>query len=313
MKTPRGKILIIDDEAVIRNMLTAILDENYTVISVDNSFEGLTLAKAESPDLILLDINMPLFDGFELCHALKEDPATKPIPIIFLTAMSTPDDETKGLEAGATDYITKPINPNIVLARVKIQVEFKQQRDYLLKLSTTDPLTGVANRRCFDETMEREWRRCQREKKPLSLLVIDIDCFKLYNDRYGHPAGDECLKQVAGLLEAALQRGGDLFARIGGEEFVALLPNTPFEALDVMAEKLRATIEAAALPHKSSFVSKVVTISVGGASIFPTHELKEDELYRLADGQLYAAKNKGRNQFSLKAETESTRTEAGSD
>ena len=299
MEIPPGKILIIDDEPIIKNMLVAILEEDFSISCADNSFEGLNIAKEESPDLILLDINMPVYDGFELCRVLKDDPATKQIPIIFLTALTSADEETKGLEAGAADYITKPINPNIVIARVKIQMEAKQQRDYLQKLSTIDPLTGVANRRCFDETLEREWRRCLRDKKPLSLLAVDIDCFKLYNDHYGHLDGDECLIQVAQILENVLQRGGDLFARIGGEEFIALLPDTPFESLDIMAEKFRSKIEDAALPHERSVVAKVVTISVGGATLIPDKKQKPVELYRMADVQLYAAKEKGRNQFCL--------------
>ena len=301
METRTGKILIIDDESIIRNMLKAVLEDDYTIICADNSFEGLNVAREESPDLILLDINMPVYDGYELCRVLKDDPATKPIPIIFLTALTTPADETKGLHAGAADYISKPINPDIVAARVKIQVEVKQQRDYLQKLSTIDSLTGVANRRCFDDALQREWRRCQRDNKPLSLLAIDIDCFKLYNDKYGHIAGDECLIRVAKLLEDALNRGGDLFARIGGEEFVALLPDTPYDSLDVVAERFRAAVESEAIPHERSVVSKVVTISIGGASIIPTQSLKPVELYAIADKQLYAAKEKGRNQFHLVA------------
>ena len=297
-----GKILIIDDEAVIRNMLKAILEDNYSILCADNSFEGLNIAREESPDLILLDINMPVFDGYELCRLLKDDPDTKQIPIIFLTALTTPEDETRGLEAGAADYISKPINPNIVCARVKNQVEVKLQRDYLEKLSTIDPLTGVANRRCFDDTLKREWRRCQRDKKPLSLLAIDIDCFKLYNDHFGHLIGDKCLIQVANLLDNALNRGGDLFARIGGEEFIALLPDTPLESLGIVAERLRSAIEDAEIPHKSSSVAKVVTISVGGATMIPDKELEPVDLYAQADKRLYAAKQKGRNQFCIQAE-----------
>ena len=300
MELRNGKILVIDDEEVIRNMLVAILDPHYEICSADNSFEGLRIAKEEPPDLILLDVNMPIFDGQELCQILKAEPETRDIPIIFITARSSAEDETKGLESGAADYIVKPINPSIVLARVKNQIEVKLQRDYLEKLTTTDPLTGVANRRCFDQMLAKEWRRCQRDKKPLSLLTIDIDCFKLYNDHYGHIEGDECLILVARLLENVLHRGGDLFARIGGEEFIALLPDTPFESLGLMAEKFRLAIEAVALPHEKSFVEKFVTISIGGASIVPDSRTKPSELYCLADKQLYEAKEKGRNQACLK-------------
>lgn len=303
MGVKKSKILIIDDEPVISEMLTAILEKDYTTISADNSFTALSLAKEESPDLILLDINMPLFDGHELCRLLKQAHETRQIPIIFITARSSTEEESIGLEAGAADYITKPITPNIVLARVRIQIEVKQQREYLETLSTTDPLTGVANRRCFDETLDREWRRCQRENKPLSLLAIDIDCFKSFNDYYGHVAGDECLIQIAQLLQKNLHRGGDLFARIGGEEFVALLPATPFDSLKIVAEKFRTIIEDASVPHESSNVAKVVTISLGGTTIIPNQLITPIELYRSADEQLYAAKEKGRNQICLQERT----------
>ncbi len=299
MEMPTGKILIVDDDKLIMNLLSGMLDEDYDVICADNSLEGLRLARQEQIDLVLLDINMPIFDGQKLCQTLKGDPETKDIPIIFITALVSAEDETKGLEAGAADYIAKPINKSVVLARVKIQIEAKQQREYLEKLSTTDPLTGVPNRRCFDETLEREWRRCQRSEKPLSLLVLDIDCFKLYNDCYGHLAGDSCLIKVAQLLTGALSRGGDLLARIGGEEFVALLPDTPFESLDVVADRFRTTIEEAAIPHERSPISEVVTISVGGSTLIPNQKVEPVELHRRADEQLYVAKEKGRNHYSL--------------
>ncbi len=300
MESPKGKILIIDDEPVICNMLAAVLETDYEIFSADDSFEGLRIAREESPDLILLDINMPVFDGHELCSLMKADPATKPIPLIFITALSTPEGETKGLEAGAADYITKPINPSIVLARVKIQIEVKQQRDYLQKLSTIDSLTGVANRRWFDDYLEREWRRCQRDQKPLSLLMFDIDCFKLYNDHYGHVAGDECLIKVAQLLHAVPHRGGDLLARIGGEEFAAILPDTPFEYLDFLAEKFRASVENAALPHDYSHAAKIITVSIGGSTIIPDKQSNRVDFLKKADEQLYVAKKLGRNQFCLK-------------
>ncbi len=299
MKRSTGKILIIDDEPIICSMLTAILDAEYSVSCADNILEGLRIIRDEAPDLILLDINMPIFDGYELCQLLKADPATKQIPIIFITARTSQEDETKGLHSGASDYITKPINPNIVLARVKIQIEVKQQRDYLQKISTIDALTGVANRRWFDEILEREWRRCQRDQKPLSLLLFDIDFFKAYNDHYGHPAGDRCLAKVASLLQNVPHRGGDVLARIGGEEFAAILPDTPFEFLHFMGEKFRLAVEEAAIPHAEAVGTKTLTISVGGATIIPAPESKITELIKKADDLLYAAKEKGRNQVCL--------------
>ncbi len=299
MHSSTGKILIIDDEAVIRNMLTAILEEDYLISCADNSFEGLEQARELSPDLILLDINMPIFDGYELCRLLREDPQTKQIPVIFLTALTSPEDESKGLEAGAADYISKPINPSIVIARVRNQVLVKQQRDYLEKLSTLDPLTGIANRRFFDQALDREWRRGQRDEKPLSLLIIDIDSFKTYNDNYGHVAGDECLQRVAELLSEVPHRGGDLLARVGGEEFAVILPDTPFEFLEFMAQKFSDAIRSAAMKHEHSPVDKFITISIGGSTWVPNKDSNAIEMYKKADEMLYQAKNNGRNQICL--------------
>ncbi len=304
MEAQSGKVLIIDDDPIILNMLTVILENDYVIVCTEDSVEGLTLAKEESPDLILLDINMPLLDGHALCRLLLTSPETNKIPIVFITARSSAEEEAIGLKAGASDYITKPIITDIVKARVKIQVEVKQQRDYLEKLSTTDPLTGVANRRCFDEALEREWRRSLRNKKPLSMVAIDIDCFKLYNDRYGHVAGDQCLKQVAKTLTEVLHRGGDLLARVGGEEFIALMPDTPFEALESMAEKFRSAIEDAKIPHESSFVAKVVTISAGAMTLVPTQQMESGDLYNMADKLLLLAKEKGRNQVCVEESAE---------
>jgi diguanylate cyclase (GGDEF)-like protein len=294
-----GKILIIDDDQAIRNMLTAILENDYEITSTDNSFDGLRRVREEAPDLVLLDINMPLFDGYELCRLLKADPATKEIPLIFITSLSSTDYETKGLEIGAADYIVKPINPSIVLARVKNQIQVKLQRDHLKRIASIDPLTEVANRRSFDECLEREWRRCQRDNKPLSLVMFDIDRFKLYNDHYGHVAGDKCLVTVAQLLQSVPHRGGDLLARIGGEEFAAILPDTAFVFLDFMAEKFRSAVEEAALPHAKSDTAPVVTISIGGITTFPHQKQSAVELMKKADELLYKAKEEGRNRACM--------------
>ncbi len=290
-----GSILIIDDESVITDLLKEILEEDYTVESTTSSVDGLARVRAKLPDVILLDINMPEINGYELCRLLKSDSETRNIPIIFITALSTPENETLGLETGAADYIVKPINPSIVMARVKNQMEVKKQRDYLEQLSSIDSMTGVYNRRYFDECLDREWRRCQRSQSALSLVLMDIDYFKAYNDRYGHVAGDDCLKVVAGKLQQVPQRGGDVLARFGGEEFVAILPDTPYEFVQFMAEKFRRAVEEAAIAHVSSKVSDVVTVCVGGATVKPDNKFSPLELLQLADKMLYKAKSEGRN------------------
>ncbi len=290
-----GRILVIDDEPVICDMLQVILEEDFSILCAYNVIDGLSLARAEQPDLILLDISMPEVDGYEICRILKADAETKGIPIIFITSKTSAQDETKGLEAGSVDYIAKPINPSIVKARVGIHMELKKQRDYLQELSTLDALTGMPNRRWLNHCLEDELRRSRRTEANLSVCLIDIDCFKAYNDNYGHVEGDDCLRAVAENLQHVPCRGGDLVARYGGEEFVAILPNTPFESLLFMAEKFRLTIEQAAIPHIYSSVADIVTVSVGATTVTPDIQLTTNGLLQKADRLLYKAKNDGRN------------------
>lgn len=291
----KGTILLIDDEPVIIDFLRAILEADYTLFYATDPFDGLALARAKQPDLILLDITMPGADGYHLCHTLKSDLLTQSIPIIFITALTSPDDETRGLEVGAVDYISKPINASVVKARVGNHMELKKQRDFLETLASIDALTGVPNRRGFDDYLEREWRRAARTQTPLSLIMIDIDYFKSYNDNHGHLAGDDCLKAIAKHLKNVPRRGGDIVARFGGEEFMAVLPDTPFESLQFMAEKFRSSVEAATIPHASSPVSEVVTVSVGAVTVVPVHQCSPLVLIEKADQMLYQAKCQGRN------------------
>jgi diguanylate cyclase (GGDEF)-like protein len=200
-----------------------------------------------------------------------------------------------GLEAGAVDYIAKPINPPIVRARVSTHLALKLQRDYLQILVRQDALTSLINRRGLDELLSREWRRAARARKPLSLLMLDIDSFKAYNDSYGHMAGDQCLQQVSSCLGSVLHRGGDYLVRYGGEEFAVLLTDTPFEFLQLLGERLRTAVEDMMIPHANSIVKNVVTISIGGASVVPVHTDKPEALMLEADRMLYKVKNGGRN------------------
>jgi len=291
----RGTILIVDDERVVFESLELFLEDKHDLIYADSGSSGLLMARTERVDLILLDIGMPDINGYELCRMLKSDPETEDIPVIFLTAFSSSNDEAVGLEAGAVDYIAKPINPPIVRARVKSQMTLKLQRDYLELLVRQDSLTSLVNRRGFDELFSREWRRAARARKPLSLIMMDIDSFKLYNDHYGHVAGDHCLQQISAGLGEVLHRGGDYLVRYGGEEFVAVLADTPFEFVGLMAERLRAAVEAMQIPHACSIVKNVVTISVGAATIVPIHSDSPSTLLMEADRMLYEVKKAGRN------------------
>ncbi|MCI0528936.1 MAG: diguanylate cyclase, partial [Nitrospira sp.] len=270
-------------------------------------------------DLILMDILMPEIDGLEACRRIKAKESLRDIPIVVVTAKTETEDIEAAFVAGASDYITKPVNPAELLARVYLALSLKREMDCrsareklltimrqleeanqtLLRLSFLDGLTGVANRRGFDESLEREWRRGVRYKTPLSLIMIDIDCFKAYNDNYGHLSGDECLRQVATTLSYKVRRPGDFVARFGGEEFVAILPATHVEGAAVVAEALRTGVESLAILHAYSQVSDRITISLGVASTFPKLNASSVTLITTADRALYQAKRDGRNRVKI--------------
>jgi PleD family two-component response regulator len=218
----KQSVLIVDDMVSNIEILSGVLGSEYDVLFATSGKDALDIAHDQTPDLILLDVVMPDMDGYEVCAKLKADEKTRDIPVIFVTAMDQEEDESKGLNAGVIDYITKPVRSSIVKARVRNHLELKRYRDLLKELSTVDGLTGIPNRRRFDEVLESEWRRARRNQTPLSLLLMDIDFFKAYNDHYGHVAGDDCLRQLAKGLAEIVRRPADLVARYGGEEFVLL-------------------------------------------------------------------------------------------
>ncbi len=259
MEKPKQTVLITDDSPANIEVLCQVLDGEYDVLFATNGPDALAIAFDQSPDLILLDVVMPDMDGYEVCAALKADIRTRDIPVVFVTAMDNDDDETKGLNAGAIDYVTKPIRPAIVRARVRNHLELKRYRDFLENLSSTDGLTGIFNRRRFDETLDREWRRANRNQSPLSLILMDIDLFKPFNDHYGHVAGDECLRRLAQVLPGCLRRASDLAARYGGEEFACLLPDTDADGADKVAGNVRDAVNELNIPHLYSAVADHVT------------------------------------------------------
>ncbi|MBF0262024.1 MAG: diguanylate cyclase [Magnetococcales bacterium] len=290
-----GTILIVDDESINIAVLTDILEERYEILFATDGKKAMELAKSAQPDLILLDVKMPGMDGHEVCARLKEERDTVHIPIIFVTAMSDENDEARGLELGAMDYITKPVSPPVVKARVRNQIELKNARDQLMRLAITDGLTGLSNRRHFDGTLEKEHQRLARSRGLLSLILFDLDHFKAFNDTYGHLAGDDCLRQVGGVVLQTLTRVADLGARYGGEEFVCLLPETGHEGAVVMAEKLRAGIQGLKILHTKSTAAQVVTTSLGVVTVRCIAGRSPLHVVALADEQLYAAKSAGRN------------------
>ncbi|MCM2358768.1 MAG: diguanylate cyclase [Geobacteraceae bacterium] len=313
MQTERLKILIVDDTPANIQILNEVLQGDYDIFFATNGPDGIRIAQREAPDLILLDIMMPEMDGYEACARLKEDPRTRQTPVIFITAMGEEEDEAKGLECGAIDYITKPISPPIVKARVKNHLELKLHRDALEeltlelgnknreleRLAREDSLTGLANRRHFIEVLNAEINRASRTRQFLSLILCDVDFFKNYNDHYGHVAGDRCLQAVGQILQSSFRRAGDLPARYGGEEFTVILPDTPLSGAAQLAEKLRQRMIVEAMPHAFSAVAAQVTLSIGVAGTRETRGRTAAWLIDEADQAMYRSKEGGRNRVTV--------------
>ncbi len=291
----RPRLLLVDDVKANLLLLAKALGQDYECRLATDGASALEQAISDPPDLILLDVMMPGLDGYEVCRQLKADPRTINIPVIFLTHLNEEADEKAGLEAGAIDYITKPFRFPIIKARVRNHLELKRRGDLLEQLAGMDGLTGIPNRRRFDETLTLEWNRTRRHGAPLALILLDIDFFKSYNDHYGHPQGDDCLRKVAAVLAATLQRASDTLARYGGEEFAAILPDTSLDSAVDMAELMRCRVMDLAIPHGYSRVAACVTVSLGVAACIPAERNSAAELVEAADGALYQAKHAGRN------------------
>ena len=294
-----GRILIVDDAMENIQILNGALQDEHDVLFAMNGAKALQLAQHQLPDVILLDAMMPDMDGYAVLHALRNSSITRDIPIIFVTALTAPEDETRALDAGAADFITKPVNAAVVRARVRTQLIVKRQSDALRALTLTDGLTGVANRRSFDETLANEWRRCARARVPMSIIMVDLDQFKHFNDAYGHQAGDLCLQLVAQAMRRAAARPQDMVARYGGEEFAILLPHEDLRGAECVARKLLDQISVLAIPHTRSKVAPWVTVSMGVATITPVGSDGPAALIQRADALLYRAKAEGRNRYLL--------------
>jgi diguanylate cyclase (GGDEF)-like protein len=294
----RPSVLVVDDESLYLQLIADILGDDYEVLVAREGMTGLEIAAGNAPQLVLLDLMMPGIDGFEVYRCLKADQRTCETPVIFITGRSDLADEIKGLKMGAVDYITKPFNPDLVRARVNTHVNFKLMRDKLAMLAATDGLTGLANRSHFDKMLAYEYARHARSGKELSLVILDIDHFKAFNDTYGHVRGDECLREIARAMTRTVSRATDLPARYGGEEFTVLLPETHLTGAVLLAEKVRNCICDLDLTHSHSstgYVTASVGVATGrflaGSSILDVvHE---------ADMQLYAAKAGGGNRVSF--------------
>ncbi|MDT8990095.1 diguanylate cyclase [Curvibacter sp. APW13] len=292
----KPKLLVVDDQPINIQVMHQLFAGEYQVFMATSGPQAIKLCKTNPPDLVLLDIVMPGMDGHEVCRQLKADTETRDIPIIFVTAHTDSDQESQGLELGAVDFITKPVVPAVVRARVRTHVTLKQQSDLLRKMVFLDGLLGVFNRRYFDQQIETEWSRSQRSGTPLSVLMIDVDFFKRYNDTYGHLAGDDCLRSVATEIRHVLRRPADVVARYGGEEFACILPETPLVDAITLAKTLEQSVRALGIPHSSSDTAKVVTVSIGAACKPPIGSGTASDLVSQADAQLYRAKHLGRGQ-----------------
>ena len=258
-----AKILVVDDDPGTIRLLMQILKDLGKVYFTTKGADAVSLALSVHPDIILLDIEMPDLDGIEVCEQLKKVPRFSDVPVLFVTSHTDVLLEAKALSAGAIDFIHKPPTPVLVKARVKNYLAMKKQTDRLRMLSMVDGLTGVANRRAFDLSLAEEWRRAIRTGHSLSLLMLDVDYFKRFNDTYGHQAGDDCLRVVAATIAENVKRPGEVTARYGGEEFAVLLPNCSLEQALALAEIVRSSIEALAIPHSASDACSLVSVSSG--------------------------------------------------
>ncbi|MBF0340151.1 MAG: diguanylate cyclase [Magnetococcales bacterium] len=290
-------VLIVDDEPANIEVLAKLLHSDHRVLFTTDPGRVMGLADQKFPDLILMDVVMPGMDGYEVCRRLKQQESTQDIPVIFVTAMGEEQFEAIGFEAGGVDYVTKPVKPFLLRARVKTHIDLKRKNDLLKRLASLDGLTGIANRRTLDEFLHQEWHRSIRNQSHLSALLIDVDYFKKFNDHFGHQAGDLCLKEIAGALTRSLERKTDLVARYGGEEFACLLPETPLQGAIHSAEKIQQEVAALAIPHPGSDVAGIVTLSIGVVTFTPAKGQEPETLLAAADELLYFAKQSGRNRI----------------
>ncbi|MEM9300860.1 MAG: diguanylate cyclase [Pseudomonadota bacterium] len=286
------RVLIVDDEPANVRVLAETLRDRYALSFARSGAQAVELARSLPIDLVLLDVIMPGMDGFAVLEQLRSLPATADVPVIFVTALDELDDEARGLEQGAVDYITKPINPPIVRARVRTHVELKRQRDLLANLANVDGLTGIANRRRLDELFDRRWERYRSSGEAVGLLLVDIDHFKQFNDTHGHAEGDECLKRVASEIAQVAETADALAARYGGEEFANLCGAWD---VDRLAAAVCAAVRDLAMPHGASSAGEMVTVSVGGARSDEADSGDAAMFFERADRRLYRAKEQGRN------------------
>lgn len=302
---PVSTILIVDENPVNVRLLYQALKGLGRFLFALSGHDALVIVRNEAVDLVLLDINMPGMSGYEICEGIHE--FAEEIPVVFVTSHHDPNEEVRALKAGGSDFVQKPFNPLVIRARLLAYLRAKNQADTLRSLLRQDPLTEIANRRFLDEQCLRQWQHLSAENQPLSVLMIDIDYFKRYNDHYGHPKGDRCLQIVAKTIRDAVRYPSSVVARYGGEEFSVLLPRCGSQEAFRVAERICESVRKLREPHEDSEASAYVSVSIGCATVVPD-SLKElvltspnpglgvaADLFSTADKALYLAKQQGRN------------------
>ena len=286
----RAKLLVVDDNESNLDILLGLLADYDVIVALDGH-SALDLLRHETPDVILLDIVMPGIDGYEVCTRIKADPRWRDIPILFITAKTDEASLVRAFDVGGSDYVTKPFRSRELLARVRIQVEYRRAMAQLRHMAVTDELTGVHNRRSFFEHAARLFDDAQLHGEPLAALMLDIDHFKQINDTYGHAVGDAALRRFAEAVQALLP-ATHLLGRLGGEEFALLAPGREHDAADALAETLRVAVGGVQFPPPTQDLRMTVSIGLAMLSDGPDDL---DDLLRLADDRLFEAKRDGRN------------------
>lgn len=315
-------VLLVDDQAMVgeavRRAISSEPGVDFHYCSMPN--EAVTIAERTRPTVILQDLLMPGIDGLTLVQRYRNHPATRDIPIVVLSTKEEAVMKRAAFAAGANDYLVKLPDRVELIARLRYHSRsylsllqrdeafraLRQSQQQLLesnfelqRLTNSDGLTGLANRRHFDEYLDAEWRRARRERSQLALLMIDVDAFKAYNDTYGHVAGDQALRRLAAVLQDNCARSGDLPARFGGEEFAMILPSTSSEGARLIAEKVRRSVEALDIAHTGAAIGNCLTVSIGAAVLWPKEGQPSARLVEVADAGLYEAKRYGRNRVAM--------------
>ena len=306
------RVLLVEDQAALRGAVTQVLEHHgHQVFQAEHATQALDIFHAEHPDLLLLDVVLPDQDGYWLARQIREAEGAQWTPIIFLSGLDNELDVWRGIEVGGDDYLVKPVKPIVLMAKLRAMRRLLDMRRRLVSMSAElhlanqrlnemveiDALTGLVNRRGFDRILHNEILAARRDGTPLTLMLCDLDHFKLFNDASGHVQGDACLKEVGRLLREVCVRPRDIASRYGGEEFALILPNTPRSGAMTFARALGQLLKVRALPHADSPLGNILTLSGGITTCVPDDSTNAESMIMRADQALYAAKAQGRNRF----------------